>query len=208
MQIGSTSSTTSALQNGGTIKTQSQQGQLGIDDFFTLMAAQLKNQDPSNPTDTTQYMGQMAQFSSLEQLTNISNSLNFAAASSVVGKNVEYSHSNSQTGQTETGTGLVSSVDVSGSSPTCIINGNTFKVSEITNILASDGTSAAVNASTNTGTSSGTQSTSMSLANTATELQLSNLMSAMQLMGNDSSTTAQDTQDSLFGGSVSNTPML
>lgn len=137
MQIGSTSSTTSALQNGGTIKTQSQQGQLGIDDFFTLMAAQLKNQDPSNPTDTTQYMGQMAQFSSLEQLTNISNSLNFAAASSVVGKNVEYSHSNSQTGQTETGTGLVSSVDVSGSSPTCIINGNTFKVSEITNILAS-----------------------------------------------------------------------
>jgi flagellar basal-body rod modification protein FlgD len=202
MQIGSTADTTTALQNGGTIKSPSQQGQLGINDFFTLMAAQLQNQDPSNPTDTTQYMGQMAQFSTLEQLTNISNSMNFSLASSVVGKNVEYSHSNSQTGQTETGKGIVSSVDVSSSTPTCTINGNTFKVSEIKTILANDGTSTPIN------TSTGTQTNSTSLADAANILQLSNLMSAMQSMSNDSSNTAENTQDSQLGGSISNTPML
>jgi len=202
MQIGSTANTTTALQNGGTIKSQSQQGQLGINDFFTLMAAQLQNQDPSNPTDTTQYMGQMAQFSTLEQLTNISNSMNFSLASSVVGKNVEYSHSNSQTGQTETGTGIVSSVDVSSSTPTCTIDGKTFKVSEIKTILASDGTSTPVN------TSTGTQASTMSTEDAASILQLSNLMNAMQMMNTEDSSSSQNTQDSLFNGSVSDTPML
>jgi flagellar basal-body rod modification protein FlgD len=39
--------------------------------FLTLLVAQLKNQDPLSPTDSTQFLGQLAQFSSLEQLTNI-----------------------------------------------------------------------------------------------------------------------------------------
>ena len=46
--------------------------QLGKDDFLKLLVAQLQNQDPSNPTDGTQFMGQLAQFSSLEQMTNVS----------------------------------------------------------------------------------------------------------------------------------------
>jgi flagellar basal-body rod modification protein FlgD len=39
--------------------------------FLTLLVAQLKNQDPLTPTDSTQFVGELAQFSSLEQLTNI-----------------------------------------------------------------------------------------------------------------------------------------
>ena len=39
--------------------------------FLTLLVAQLKNQDPLSPTDSTQFIGELAQFSSLEQLTNI-----------------------------------------------------------------------------------------------------------------------------------------
>ena len=39
--------------------------------FLTLLVAQLKNQDPLSPTDSTQFVGELAQFSSLEQLTNI-----------------------------------------------------------------------------------------------------------------------------------------
>jgi flagellar basal-body rod modification protein FlgD len=197
MQVDSTSSG-GALQNGGTIKSATQQGQLGMSDFFTLMAAQLQNQDPSNPTDSSQFMGQMAQFGSLEQLTSISSSLSFAQAANVVGKNVEISHANTQTGKTETTTGLVSSVDVSGTSPTCQVNGNWYSISDIAEISSAPASS----------TTSGTESNSTDLADMANISQLSALSDAVQSMSSDSSDSSQNTQDSLYGDSISNTPML
>lgn len=39
--------------------------------FLTLLVSQLKNQDPLNPTDSTQFVSELAQFSSLEQLMTI-----------------------------------------------------------------------------------------------------------------------------------------
>lgn len=47
---------------------------LDKDAFLKLMMVQLQNQNPLNPTDNTEYMNQMAQFSSVEQLSNISKS--------------------------------------------------------------------------------------------------------------------------------------
>jgi flagellar basal-body rod modification protein FlgD len=56
--------------------------ELGQEDFLALMVAQLKNQDPFKPLDPSQYVGQLAQFSSVsglssmnQQLTNLTNSL-------------------------------------------------------------------------------------------------------------------------------------
>ncbi len=43
--------------------------------FLKLMIEQLKSQDPLNPTDSTQFTSQLAQFSSLEQLSNINESI-------------------------------------------------------------------------------------------------------------------------------------
>jgi flagellar basal-body rod modification protein FlgD len=39
--------------------------------FLNLLVAQMKNQDPLNPTDSTQFVSQLAQFSELEQMINI-----------------------------------------------------------------------------------------------------------------------------------------
>lgn len=43
--------------------------------FLTLLVAQLKNQDPLAPQDGTQFVAQLAQFNSLEQLISINNRL-------------------------------------------------------------------------------------------------------------------------------------
>lgn len=56
-------------------KTTSTTKTLGKDDFLMMLVAQLKNQDPLNPMDGTQFATQLAQFSSLEQLSNMNTQL-------------------------------------------------------------------------------------------------------------------------------------
>ena len=46
--------------------------EMGKEEFLTLLVAQLSNQDPLSPMEDKEFTGELAQFSSLEQLTNIS----------------------------------------------------------------------------------------------------------------------------------------
>ncbi len=50
----------------------------GVDQnqFLTLLVAQLKNQDPMNPTDSAQFMGELAQFSTLQEVIGMHQDLN------------------------------------------------------------------------------------------------------------------------------------
>lgn len=71
---------------------------LGKDDFMKLLLAQLKNQNPLNPMDGTDFAVQLAQFSSLEQLTNLNTeiktqgvnqmTLGYAQSVNMIGKEV------------------------------------------------------------------------------------------------------------------------
>lgn len=74
---------------------------LGKDDFLKLFVTQMQNQDPTKPMDSSQLTAQLAQFSSLEQLNNIStqmkdlltyqNSLQNTMTTGFIGKQVKIS---------------------------------------------------------------------------------------------------------------------
>ena len=66
----STITPTTATTTDGAL-TQATNSQLGKDTFLKLLAAQLQNQNPLNPTDDQQFLAQMAQMSEVEQVTNL-----------------------------------------------------------------------------------------------------------------------------------------
>ncbi len=59
---------------------------LDKDAFLGLLVAQMKYQDPLEPTSNTEFVAQYAQFSSLEQMQNMANTMELTRASSMVGK--------------------------------------------------------------------------------------------------------------------------
>ncbi|MBZ4663094.1 MAG: flagellar hook capping protein [Caloramator sp.] len=70
--------------------------------FLKILTVQLSNQDPLNAKDNTEYIAQMAQFSSLEQIQNLNNTLEkfflsqkFSQATNLIGKSVEVLENNS-----------------------------------------------------------------------------------------------------------------
>ncbi|MFA7306084.1 MAG: flagellar hook assembly protein FlgD [Hyphomicrobium sp.] len=94
---------------------------LNYNDFLKLMVAQLRNQDPLNPTDSTEYMSQIAQFSSVEQGINTNAKLdqllvnsNISQASTMIGLSL--------TSADGSVSGVVTSVRIDSSGSTAILN--------------------------------------------------------------------------------------
>lgn len=76
-------------------KASKKSNELGKDAFLKLMMAQMQNQDPLSPMDNTQMVAQMAQFTSVEQLTNISDQLSkmgdsLGNTSGLIGKEITW----------------------------------------------------------------------------------------------------------------------
>ena len=66
---------------------------LGKDDFLKLLMVQLTNQDPLKPMEDKEFIAQMAQFSTLEQITNMAkemSTLNKINSYSLLGKKVKF----------------------------------------------------------------------------------------------------------------------
>jgi flagellar basal-body rod modification protein FlgD len=93
--------------------------------FLKLMMTQLKDQDPLNPQDPSQYLGQLAQMTTVEQETNIAESAAQTAAAqsdntaiALLGHTVSYVDA-----QGNTQTGSVQKVDFASGTPSLTING-------------------------------------------------------------------------------------
>ncbi len=93
----------SSIKSTGTVSpgTQAVSGknaELGKDQFLKLFVAQLQHQDPMNPMQDSDFMGQMASFSTLEQVTNL------ASANEAIATNLSLSQSVGLIGRTVTWT--------------------------------------------------------------------------------------------------------
>jgi|SRR5690625_927766 len=65
---------------------------LGKDEFLRILMTQLQNQDPTSPMDDREFISQMAQFSSLEQMMNMTNSIDTLVQSQLISPVIQYSH--------------------------------------------------------------------------------------------------------------------
>ena len=116
-------------------KVRENKSMLTQEDFLKLLTVQLQNQDPLKPMEDAQFMGQMAQFASLEQtkeltttVGKLSTSLGFSSAQQFLGKNV---------------TVMVEGVDVSGTVsgvvmedglPKILMNDKTYPTDQIISV--------------------------------------------------------------------------
>ncbi|HOX33083.1 MAG TPA: flagellar hook assembly protein FlgD [Spirochaetales bacterium] len=109
--------------------------ELGKDDFLKILITQLQHQDPTAPMQDKEFIAQMAQFSSLEQMTNmsagfarLSGLLASSEAAGFLGKNVEIRDGDKLV------TGLVEKV-VRGDVPLVGVGGRFFDVSQVESVI-------------------------------------------------------------------------
>ena len=93
---------------------------LGKDDFLKILVGEMSHMDPmsADNQDPTQSIAQMAQFSIVEQLTNLTKSNEKSSAMGMLGKTITYKSASGGTTQ-----GTVESVDTSGGDPTLTVDG-------------------------------------------------------------------------------------
>lgn len=76
------------MENSSKKKSRAPTNELGRDAFLQLLMTQMQYQDPLNPMDNTEFVAQLAQFSALEQMTNLYKSTAYTQGLSMIGKNV------------------------------------------------------------------------------------------------------------------------
>ncbi|MEB3198123.1 MAG: flagellar hook assembly protein FlgD [Candidatus Sericytochromatia bacterium] len=112
--------------------------ELGKDAFLNLLVAQLKNQDPLKPMEDQQFIAEMAQFSSLEQMQNLNKLMasqsQFSAlsqASGLIGKEVKLV---SPEADGKVVTGVVSEVRQIEGAVKLVVNGQAYDTSWISTV--------------------------------------------------------------------------
>jgi flagellar basal-body rod modification protein FlgD len=93
-------------------------GDLGKDDFLKLFVAQLQHQDPMSPMENAEFIGQMASFSSLEQISNLAAANEKTNAIGLIGRTVTYTDAAKQTH-----TGKVEKVTTADGKPSLTVAG-------------------------------------------------------------------------------------
>lgn len=116
---------------------------MGKDQFLKLLITEMQHQDPTNPMQDKEFIAQMAQFSSLEQMTNLNtgmnkllSSINFQQSFDLLGKNVEITATDTidEQGNSEIIKGMVTSIKRNEQDTLVTVNGNVYSAGLITSV--------------------------------------------------------------------------
>ena len=111
-------------------------GALGKDDFLKLFVAQLQHQDPLSPMENAEFMGQMASFSTLEQVSKLAAAneqlaaqMSLTGAVGLLGRSVTYTDA---AGARQTGT--VERVSTSGGKSVLTVGGSPVDIASVNQV--------------------------------------------------------------------------
>lgn len=156
--------------SGSSISNSADSGNtLGKDAFLQLLVTQMKYQDPLDPQDNSEYIAQLATFSQLEELQNMSNTVQLSQASSLTGETVIMKTKSSVTGELMYVTGTVDYVAIENSKAYLCINGGRYSIDDLDTVIDADYWEKYKDAIINGGSNSGNNSTSGSGSTTETE---------------------------------------
>lgn len=110
--------------------------------FLQLLVAQMKYQDPLEPTSNTEYISQLATFSELEEMQNMRGSIDLQRASQLVGQEVYVKTTDAVTGNTDFVHGKVDYVIYENGKAYLSINGNNYPLDDLDSIYDGDYTEA------------------------------------------------------------------
>ena len=113
-----------------TAKDRKGNSELGKDAFLQLLVAQMKYQDPLQPTSNTEYISQYAQFSQVEQMNNMAASMDLQRASQLVGKEV-YMKTTGSNGETKYVQGKVDYVVYENNKAFLSINESLYSIDDL-----------------------------------------------------------------------------
>lgn len=103
---------------------------LDKDAFLQLLVAQMKYQDPLEPTSNTEYISQYATFSELEQMQNMSSTMELSRAASLVGQTVVVETTDAN-GETMSDMGVVDYISYENSKALVWINGSSYALDDV-----------------------------------------------------------------------------
>jgi flagellar basal-body rod modification protein FlgD len=126
-QVSSTGQTSGSKSSSGS-------SSMDKDSFLQLLVAQMKYQDPMEPTSNTEYVAQYAQFSELEAMQNLSSNMDLQRATTLVGKEVIVK-STGASGETTYVQGKVDFVSQEGSKAYLTINGKKYNIEDLDSVI-------------------------------------------------------------------------
>ncbi|WP_438446897.1 flagellar hook capping FlgD N-terminal domain-containing protein [Gorillibacterium sp. sgz5001074] len=122
------------VQKAGTFKGN----EMGKDEFLKILIAQLKNQDPASPLQDKEFIAQMAQFTSVEQLSNMAKEMSMlrqsiGMASGLIGKMVSWTVKDSN-GLNTTKEGKVDAISFKDGKQYANVKGENVALDQLTKI--------------------------------------------------------------------------